>query len=120
MKNWENLSFVQKIFVGLTLLAMVGLAPEIALLLQFGGMEVAFAFLLFTLKPIFTWWQHSFGTLKKAISLAVILLRHSASAKPAVFTLQASFCLLAVALTGSTVFAFSFFMPGLMMNSVLV
>ena len=46
MKNWEDLTFVQKALIGTCIVAVAAFAPEIALLLQFGGIEVAFTFLL--------------------------------------------------------------------------
>ena len=77
MKNWEDLSLFQKLIIGVAIIAVAVIAPEIAMLLQFGGIEVAFAF-------------------------------------------QASFCFLALAFTGSSFFAVSFFMPGLLLNGALV
>ena len=45
MKNWEDLSIIQKLIIGVAIIAVAVIAPEIAMLLQFGGIEVAFAFL---------------------------------------------------------------------------
>ncbi|OFC69398.1 hypothetical protein [Alteromonas confluentis] len=120
MRNWEDLSLLQKLAVGLGILAIGMLAPEIAMLVQFGGIEVAFAFLLFFFKPALVWLQHHYRVTQNALALAVVTLRHSASARPAVFGCQAIFCVTAFMLTGSVVFATSFFMPGLLFNNLLV
>lgn len=120
MKNWEDLSLLQKLLVGLCILAMGMLAPEIAMLLQFGSIEVAFAFLLFFFKPALVWIQHHYRITRDASALAIVTLRHSTSARPAVFGCQAVFCVTALTLTGSVVFATSFFMPGLLLNNLLV
>ncbi len=47
MKNWEDLTLIQKAVIGIAIIAFGALAPEVAMLLNFGGIEVAFAFLLF-------------------------------------------------------------------------
>ena len=122
MKNWEGLTFVQKALVGICIVAVAAFAPEIALLLQFGGIEVAFAFLLVAFQPFSAWLQRTYVQLRNIMSIAAISIRQSNSTKPSVFALQASFCCLALALalTGSGVFAFSFFMPGMLLNGVMV
>lgn len=119
MKNWEDLTFIQKALIGIGILAIAAFAPEIALLLQFGGIEVAFAFLLLAFQPLIIWFHRAFAQIKNITNLAIISIRHSQSASPRVFVLQATFCCLAFALTGSGVFAFSFFMPGMLLNGVL-
>lgn len=120
MKNWEDLSLLQKLAVGLCIIAIGIIAPEIAMLLQFGGIEVAFAFLLFFFRPALIWLQHHYRIMQDALSLALVTLRQSASARPAVFGCQAVFCVAALMLTGSVIFASGFFMPGLLFNNLLV
>jgi hypothetical protein len=119
MKNWEDLTLIQKVLIGTAIIAVSVLSPEIAMLVQFGGIEVAFAFLLFALKPLMLWWLHWHCKLKNILALAVISLRHSASAKPNIFALQASFCCVAFVITGSSVLALSFFMPSMLFNGIL-
>lgn len=120
MKNWEDLSLLQKLIIGIAILVVAVIAPEIAMLLQFGGIEVAFAFILFSLKPIFHVIRNCYSKIESVAALVVVSWRHSASARPGVFALQASFCLLALATSGSTLFAISFFMPGLLFNGALI
>lgn len=120
MKNWEELSLFQKLIIGFAIIAVAVLAPEIAMLLQFGGIEVAFTFLLFCLKPALDVIQNWYTKFERIAATVVISWRHSASAKPSVFAIQASFCLLAIAMTGSSFFAVSFFMPGLILNGALI
>ena len=60
------------------------------------------------------------GIIENVVSLAIVSWRYSASARPSVFALQASFCVVALAITGSTLFAASFFMPALLFNGALV
>ncbi|WP_218352262.1 hypothetical protein [Alteromonas lipotrueiana] len=120
MKKWEDLTFIQKAVISISIVVAAAFAPEIALLVQFGGIEVAFAFLLVAFQPILAWLQRFYVQFKNIISLAIISIRYSNSAKPGVFALQASFCCLALALTGSGIFAFSFFVPGMLLNGVMM
>ena len=120
MKNWEDLSLFQKLIIGVVIIAIALLAPEIALLLQFGGIEVAFAFLLFSLKPVLVLIQNYYSKIENVVSLAIVSWRYSASARPNVFAIQASFYVVAFAITGSTLFAASFFMPALLFNGALI
>lgn len=119
MKNWEDLTFIQKALIGISILAIAAFAPEIALLLQFGGIEVVFAFLFLAFQPLIAWLRRFHTQIKDITNLAIISLRHSKSARPRVFAVQATFCCLAFALTGSSIFAFSFFMPGMLLNGVM-
>lgn len=119
MKNWQDLTFIQKAVIATSIVVIAAFAPEIALLLQFGGIEVAFVFMLVAFQPILARLQCFYVQCKRVLSIAIIALRHSDSAKPCVFALQACFCCLALALTGSGMFAFSFFMPSMLLNGVL-
>ncbi|MEL7798205.1 hypothetical protein V6D52_08235 [Idiomarina loihiensis] len=101
-------------------MALALLAPEFAMLVQFGGIEVAFAFLLLYLKPTLIWLQGKYNKLESQLFTAYLSLTQSASTKPSIFITQAAFCCTALALTGSMAFSFSFFMPALLFNAVLV
>ncbi|MCP1340258.1 hypothetical protein NJR55_11730 [Idiomarina sp. M1R2S28] len=119
-KKWEDLTFLQKAVAGVVLMALALLAPEFAMLVQFGGIEVAFAFLLLYLKPTLLWLQTKYSELEAKLFTAYLSFTQSASTKPSVFITQATFCCAALALTGSMALSFSFFMPALLFNSVLV
>ena len=75
MKNWEDLSIIQKLIIGVAIIAVAVIAPEIAMLLQFGGIEVAFAFLVFSLKPVLHFVQNSYAKLENIAALVVISWR---------------------------------------------
>ncbi len=120
MKIWEYLTFIQKAVVGTTILCIAVFAPEIALLVQFGGIEVAFAFLALYLAPILGHINNHYKKVKHAASLALISYQTSASAKPKVFFVQAAFCCIGFAVTGSLAFSVFFFMPSIVLNGVLI
>lgn len=119
-RNWEDLTFLQKAIVGIVLMVLALLAPEFAMLVQFGGIEVAFAFLLLYLKPTFLWLQMKYNKVENKLFTAYLFFTQSASTKPSVYITQATFCCAALVLTGSLAFSFSFFMPALIFNSAIV
>ena len=120
MKNWEDLTLLQKALCGLAIVCVAAFAPEIAILAQFGGIEVAFAFLAMYLMPLVRHVQNIYNKLNQKIQLAIVAIQTSASAKPKVFFVQATFCCVAFGLSGSVAFAGFFFMPSLVMNGTLV
>lgn len=119
MLKWEDLTTYQKAAFWIAIGIIGWLAPEIALLLHFGGIEVVFAFLACYCTPIIRQLQAYYGELKHVLALAYVTLQTSALATPRVFWVQAAFCLTAISLTGSIAFSASFFMPGMMFNSLL-
>ncbi len=118
--KWNDLTWQQKTVVWMVVGVVGCFAPEIAMLVHFGGIEAAFAFLFVFFTPTALWLRHHYQKLRDAVSLAVISLQTSASAKPKTFLVQASFCCLAFAFTGSALFAMSFFMPGMLFNNMLI
>ncbi|MBW8182736.1 hypothetical protein [Shewanella nanhaiensis] len=120
MKQWEDLTLLQKILLTTFLIVAAIFVPEIAILLQFGGIEVTFVMLLVWMKPIWQWLSLKYQMLQVQLALIGFSIRHSASVKPRIFLTQASFCCIAFFLTGSVTFAFSFFMPGMLFNSTIV
>jgi hypothetical protein len=120
MKSWDELTNIQRAFVGIAFVIAAALLPEIAFLINMGGIELAFAFILATFTPFLTWLSVKYCAFKDVVTITYIAYRQSASAKPAVFAVQASFCFAAILFTGSSFFAFSFFMPSLLFNGVLI
>lgn len=119
MIKWEDLKWYQKasfwIFIG-----VIGwFSPEIALLFHFGGVEVVFAFLVFYSNPIIRQFQGWYRKLKESVALAYLTYQTSASTRPKVFVVQATFCTLAFVATGSLAFSTFFLMPSMVFNGVL-
>lgn len=118
--KWEDLNGYQKAAFW-TFIGIAGwFAPEIALLFHFGGIEVTFAVLAMYFMPVLRKIHAHYLMLKEQMALAYLSFQTSASAKPKVFLIQASFCTLAFICTGSFVFSAIFFMPGLIFNGLLI
>lgn len=120
MRNWEDLTLMQKLIIGAGILMLGMFAPEIALLVHFGGIEVAFAFLLFYFNPILNWLAARVEDVNEILTTAFVSYASSASARPKIYATQAVFCCLAFALTGSLAMSVGFLMPGMLFNPLLV
>ena len=125
MKSWKDLTNFQRALIGVVIVIAAAVLPEIAFLINFGGAELAFTLILATLTPFISWLSTKYQSVKTNLFIAYVAYKESASAKPSVFLLQFSFCAIALlltgpVLTGSGAFAFSFFLPSMLLNGVLV
>ena len=119
MKSWNELTNLQRAVIGISMVVTAAFLPEIAFLFQLGGAEVAFALVFASLAPLITWVSAKYQAIKECLNTSIIAYRHSASAKPSVFLVQASFCAAALLFTSSGLLAFYFFMPSMLLNGVL-
>ncbi len=120
MSNWKDLSLIQKVVIGLLIAVSAFAAPEMMMLLDFGGMELAFGFLLVYCKPFIVWAQPKINWVSSQINIAKVGFLNSALFQPKVFTTHAVFCSVAMILTGSFVLSVGFFLPALLANGLLV
>ena len=119
MKSWNDLSLLQKAIIGLALTIGAAFLPEIALLVNWGGMEIAFAMILASLSPFIHWLTTRLNQLRGTMLLAVNAFTQIASARPRVYILQSMFVGTAFVMTGSA-FALTFMLPGMLFNSIWV
>jgi len=119
MKSWNELTNLQRAVVGIAMVVAAAFLPEIAFLVQLGGMEVAVALVFASLAPLASWVSAKYKKLRECIYTSIVAIRLSASAKPSVFCVQASFCAAALLFTSSGILAFCFFMPSMLLNGVL-
>jgi len=120
MKSWNELTNLQRAVIGVAMVVGAAFLPEIAFLVQLGGMEVAFALVFASLAPLISWFSAKYQAIRECLNTSVIAFRHSPSAKPSVFLVQASFCAVALLFTSSGLLAFYFFMPSMLLNGILV
>ncbi|MCJ8268968.1 MAG: hypothetical protein MJK04_06135, partial [Psychrosphaera sp.] len=62
MKIWYELSKPQKIVLGIAFLMLVPLMPELAIVVDFGGLEMIVAFALLNAQPFLMWLQRQYNT----------------------------------------------------------
>jgi hypothetical protein len=120
MSNWKVLSLLQKVVLGLLIIVTAAVAPEMVLLLDFGGIELAFSFLLLYYKPLYIWLQSKFHWAYSQIKLVCVVFFNSGLFQPKVFTTHAAFCLVAMLVTGSLVLSVGLFLPAMLVNGMLV
>ncbi len=120
MRNWKDLSLIQKVVIGLLIAVSAFAAPEMMMLLDFGGMELAFGFLLVYCKPFIVWAQPKINWVSSQINITKVGFLNSALLQPKVFTTHAVFCSVAMILTGSLVLSVGLFLPALLANGLLV
>ncbi|WP_232368913.1 hypothetical protein [Alteromonas sp. BL110] len=91
MKSWNELTNLQRALIGIAMVVAAAFLPEIAFLVQLGGVEVAFALTFASLAPLISWLSIKYQAIKECFKTSVVAFRHSASFKPSVFFVQASF-----------------------------
>jgi hypothetical protein len=120
MSNWKDLSLIQKVIIGLFIVAAAFAGPEMMILLDIGGIELAFTALFFYFKPLIVWLQSKIEWISIQVNIAKMAFLNSSVLKPKIFTTHALFCSVAMILTGSFVLSVSFFLPALLVNGILV
>lgn len=120
MNQWKQLNIVQKACIGLFILIVAAFLPELAFFVQLGGTEFALGALAVYFLPVVARCRQFAQKAKAVTAMAVLSYQLSASSQPRVFALQATFCVIAFAMTGSMPIALSLFMPGVLFNHVLV
>ncbi|QPG04521.1 hypothetical protein IT774_09720 [Salinimonas marina] len=119
--KWHALGLTGKIVIGTAILGAALIAPELALLLQFGGIETAFAYSLLWVAPLLAKTRvvsRQVSSVIAHLSTVAGALWHSlpyrAISRPDVFSAQSLCCLVAWGLTGSVSLALLCYMPGLL------
>ncbi|MCC2604512.1 hypothetical protein [Planctobacterium marinum] len=118
--NWNNLNILQKLIVGFIILLIAATTPELMLLVDLGGIELAMTALVWYLRPVIAWMHLKCRRIKEVFFILQITLKRSAWCQPKVFVTQAAFSVTALFLTSSLALSIFFFIPGILFNSALV
>ena len=120
MDNWKELSLIKKIFVGAAILVLVSFAPELMILVDVGGIELAFGYLLVYYKPLIEWLRSKYQAIIEDLKIAREIFFSSALARPKVFTVNAIYCTVFMLMTGSVFLSFGFFLPALFVSGIYI
>ncbi|MCL1079841.1 hypothetical protein D5R81_17075 [Parashewanella spongiae] len=120
MSHWKNLNLFWKLFFGAFLIFGAFLAPEVMLVIDFSGLEFAFACLVVYFKPLTDWLKIKYESLPNSMLKLHYSIQTAAFFKPRIFTLQSSFCLIGFVVTGSFLFSTLFLLPAIIGNAVIV
>ncbi len=116
MKDWKELSLTKKALIGIAILLVAAIAPELMILVDVGGIELAFSFLLFQYKPLLEWFKHKSENLIVDLKIAKAIILSRALARPKIFTLNVAYCTVMMLMTGSLFLFYGFFLPALFVN----
>lgn len=116
---WKNLTTWQKVcFIFVTGMA-VPFAPELIFIADVGDMELVFSFLVLYYRPLFIEIKTITRVIKSELKRCILCFKSSSVMKANVFATQALFSCGAILITGSLTFLMWFFMPALMLNTVV-
>ena len=118
--NWKELSLIKKILIGSAILAAAMIAPELMLIIDIGGIDLAFGALFLYYKPVFTWIKDKKQMVNEELKIAKNIIITSALSRPRIFTLNTAFCSAVILTTGSLLFSFSFLLPALFISGASV
>ena len=107
-------------FIGSAILAAAMVAPELMIIIDIGGIDLAFGALFLYYKPVITWVKCQKQKVNEELKIAKDIIIKSALTRPKVFTLNAENCTAIILTTGSLLFSFSFLLPALFVSGASV
>ena len=113
MNSWKELGLTKKIIVGAVIIVAASFAPELMILVDVGGIDLALGFLIFYFKPTIEWFKRTKQEVLDELQITRDVILNSALARPRVFTLNTMYCSLFLFMTGSLIFSFGFLLPAL-------
>ena len=120
MQYWKNLNSLQKALIAVLIFGLVALMPELLPLLDLGGIELIFGFVVLNIRNILHWLQTKRIQAKSIANLAIEAFVASALARPKTFIFHAGVCSIVLILTGSLVLSTSFLLPVMLANGMLI
>ncbi|MGB0836044.1 MAG: hypothetical protein ACPGR2_16145 [Psychrobium sp.] len=120
MQSWKNLSMWQKGLISILVLCAVVLMPELMPLIDIGGIELIFGFIVLNYKNAVHWFNEKCNQLKALVDTVTGALLTSAICRPKNFIIHGAACSLALFVTGSLLFSTSLLLPIMMMNGSFV
>ncbi|WP_448564109.1 hypothetical protein [Thalassotalea ganghwensis] len=117
---WSKLGVIQKCFFIAAMAVIIPFAPELMLIVDFGGIELAFGFLLLYYQPILLRICAIKTKIGKFITHCIAGVKASALTRPRIYLVHSAFTCGAFIITGSLAFSLVFLMPTLLVNGVIV
>ena len=123
MEYWQRLHWLQKAILGLALALFLLFAPEFIptamTLIDVGGIELLFGFVILNAKYWISYLRNGYTSLQTHLAIFHHAALNSAISKPKNFITHAIFCSAVLLVTGSILFSVSFLLPVLMANGML-
>ncbi len=118
MKKWQDLSVISRILFGVLFLAAAMIMPELMFIIDLGGLELVFGFLILYFKAIVTWFGYKLEKVKSVLNVFIDIVMNSSVAKPKTLSVHAVYCVLVLFGSGSLLFSMSFFFQGMLVSAV--
>lgn len=120
MNEWKELSLTKKILIVIAVLIVGSIAPELFMVVDIAGIDVAILCLIIYFKPVIEWIKCKKAEVIEELRIVKEVILNSALARPKVFTLNTIYCSLFMFMTGSLIFSLSLFLPALFVSGVYV
>jgi hypothetical protein len=118
MKKWKDLGLISQVIIGVLFFGAAIIMPELMFVIDLGGLELVFGFLVLYFNSIIAWFSHKLNAIKSVLKIAVEIVLNSSVAKPKILTVHAVYCALVLFGSGSLLFSMSFFFQGILINAV--
>lgn len=120
MNGWKNLHWTQKAIVGVFVLLMVVTMPELMPLLDIGGIELIFGFIVLNINTAKYWLHDKYRQARNLAKSLLVAFVGSALAKPRNFVFHGGVCCAVLFVTGSILISSAFLLPVMIANGYLV
>lgn len=117
MEHWSKLATWQKIIIGTVLIAIAFAMPELMIIYDIGGFDLMFGFFLMYIQSIKAYVQSKLADIKESLTILYLSASSTLITDKRVFVIQASFFILAFAMTGSIYLSSLFLYPGFLLES---
>ena len=115
--KFDELGWFKQTLIAIAILVTAAFAPELMLLVDLGGIDLALGFLLLYYKSLIAWFIHKKQQLIETLQIAKAVVINSALGKPKVFTVNMLCCTAFLLITGSTLLSYGLLAPALFISS---
>ena len=119
MKDWKYYSRIKKFIIGIFVIFLALLSPELMLFIDVGGIEMAFSFLLVYYKTFFDWAQKRINWFVEFFTVIKYIIYNSSIMNPKVFISHSIYSLFVMWFTGAILFSFGCVLPALFVTRII-
>ena len=117
MLRWQDLKVWQKLSVVLLALIASMMMPELMFIMDLGGIELVFSFMVLYYQSIIAWFDKKITALKTVVFILHTQFNNSLLSRPRVLFSHAVYCITVFSFTSSLMFSMSFLTPAFFMGA---
>jgi len=118
MSDWKNYSLIKKLLIGIAITLIALVSPELMIIMDFGGIELALSFLLLYFKPFIVWLEKQIQSITNILRLIKLTFERSSLIQQNVFLAHFTTSLLIMILSSSILISMSTILPALYLGGV--